>query len=99
MILVAGGTGRLGTLVLNRLVDQGLAVRVLTRNPATAARPVSDQIEWTTGDVGDRDALGRAFKGVDTVVSAIHGFTGTGSNSPATVAATATPTSSTPPKP
>ena len=36
VILVAGGTGRLGTLVVRRLAGTGLAVRVLTRDPARA---------------------------------------------------------------
>ena len=36
MILVAGGSGRLGTLVVRRLADRGLDVRVLTRDPSRA---------------------------------------------------------------
>ena len=36
VILVAGGTGRLGTLVVRRLADRGLDVRVLTRDPTRA---------------------------------------------------------------
>ena len=38
MIVVAGGTGTLGTRLIPRLASQGLAVRVLTRDPARAAR-------------------------------------------------------------
>ena len=37
MILVAGGTGRLGTLVVTQLAQRGARVRVLTRDPARAA--------------------------------------------------------------
>jgi len=36
MILVAGGTGRLGRLVISRLVLEGRPVRVLTRDPSAA---------------------------------------------------------------
>ena len=36
MILLAGGTGRLGTVLATRLTEHGLAVRVLTRDPARA---------------------------------------------------------------
>ena len=33
MILVAGGTGLLGHHVVSRLLERGLPVRVLTRDP------------------------------------------------------------------
>ncbi|HWD51167.1 MAG TPA: SDR family oxidoreductase [Acidimicrobiales bacterium] len=85
MILVAGGTGRLGTLVVNRLVSRGISVRVLTRDPARAAHLVGDHVEVVTGDVRDRAGLGPATAGADIVVSAVHGFTGVQGNSPATV--------------
>jgi NADH dehydrogenase len=85
MILVAGGTGRLGTLVVNRLVSGGISVRVLTRNPAHAAHLIGDHVEVVTGDVRDPASLAPATAGVDVVVSAVHGFTGVGGNSPATV--------------
>ena len=37
MILVAGGSGRLGTLLVRRLAARGTPVRVLTRSQARAA--------------------------------------------------------------
>jgi uncharacterized protein YbjT (DUF2867 family) len=85
MILVAGGTGRLGTLVVNRLVSGGISVRVLTRDPTHASHLIGDHVEVVTGDVRDRASLAPATSGVDVVVSAVHGFTGVGGNSPATV--------------
>jgi NADH dehydrogenase len=85
MILIAGGTGRLGTLVVNRLVTQGRPSRVLTRDPARAAHLAGNHVEVVTGDVGDPDSLQRATAGVDIVVSAVHGFTGTPANSLETV--------------
>jgi uncharacterized protein YbjT (DUF2867 family) len=85
VILVAGGTGRLGTLVVNRLANKGLAVRVLTRDPNRAAHFTSDHIEVVTGDVRDRESLGRAATGVDVVLSAVHGFVGPRGVSPATI--------------
>ena len=36
MIVVAGGTGTLGTRLVPRLAEAGLEVRVLTRDPARA---------------------------------------------------------------
>jgi NADH dehydrogenase len=85
VILIAGGTGRLGTLVVDRLVNRGLLVRVLTRDPARAAHLAGDRVEVVTGDVRDRASLGSATAGADVVVSAVHGFMGPRGNSPATV--------------
>ena len=75
MILVAGGTGRLGTLLVNRLVGRNLPVRVLTREPARAEHLAGELVTVVTGDVRDPDSLAPATAGVDVVVSAVHGFT------------------------
>lgn len=85
MILVAGGTGRLGTLVVRRLVDRGLDVRVLTRDPARAAHLTGERVEVVTGDVRDTESLRPAVAGVEVTVSAVHGLLGPRSNSPETV--------------
>jgi uncharacterized protein YbjT (DUF2867 family) len=85
VILVAGGTGRLGALVVRRLVERGLDVRVLTRDPARAAGLAGPSVEVAQGDVRDRASLERAAAGVDVVVSAVHGLVGPRANSPATV--------------
>jgi NADH dehydrogenase len=85
MILIAGGTGRLGTVLAGRLTGRGLAVRVLTRDPARAEHLTGPGIEVATGDVGDRASLEAAVRGVDVVVSAIHGFTGARGTSPTTI--------------
>ena len=45
----------------------------------------AERVEVVTGDVRDRDSLGRATAGVEVVVSAVHGFAGPGGTSPATV--------------
>ncbi len=84
MILVAGGTGRLGTLVVQRLARRGLDVRVLTRDPARA-KHLADQAAVVTGDVRDPASLQAAMRGVTTVVSAVHGFGGKGKVTPASV--------------
>jgi NADH dehydrogenase len=85
VILVAGGTGRLGTAVVGRLVSRGTDVRVLTRDPGRARHLEAERVEVVTGDVRDRASLGRATAGVEVVVSAVQGFTGPGRISPATV--------------
>lgn len=84
MILVAGGTGRLGTLLVERLRRRGLAVRVLTRDPQRAVHLGGD-VSVVTGDVRDRASLGPALAGVGVVVSAVHGFAGPRGISPESV--------------
>jgi uncharacterized protein YbjT (DUF2867 family) len=77
MILIAGGTGTLGTQVTRLLTERGLEVRVLTRNPDRAEHLRGDLVEIVSGDVRDARAVERAVAGARTVVSAIHGFAGT----------------------
>ena len=55
-VLVAGGTGRLGTLVVERLVARGRQVRVLTRDPQRAAH-LPSAVEVVQGDVRRLDDL------------------------------------------
>ena len=85
MILVAGGTGRLGALVVSRLAARGLDVRVLTRDPARARHLPGGAIEIVKGDVRDRESIERVMPAVTTVVSAVQGFAGPGRVSPASV--------------
>ena len=79
MILVAGGTGTLGTRLVAGLAARGTPVRVLTRDPTRAVRVLGPDVEVVRGDVRDPATLGRAAQGADTVVSAMHGFAGPGS--------------------
>ena len=92
MIVVAGGTGTLGTRLVARLAEQGLAVRVLTRDPARAQHLAGRGVEVVRGDVRDPGSLTRALRGASTVISAVHGFAGHGGVSPASVDRAATPT-------
>lgn len=85
MILVAGGSGRLGTLLVQRLAARGTAVRVLTRSRARASHFDSSSVEIVEGDVRVASEVQRAVAGAHVVVSAVHGFAGTGGVSPASV--------------
>src|SRR4051794_28926422 len=58
MILVAGGTGRLGSLVVERLEAQGARVKVLSRHGDGDLRRITDE----------------SLDGVSVVVSAVTGF-------------------------
>lgn len=90
MILVAGGTGRLGTIVVNRLAANGHNVRVFARDPSRAhylpqntVEP--NRVEIVRGDVRDRGSIEPAMAGVTTVVSAVQGFAGRGRITPDSV--------------
>ena len=85
MIAVAGGTGRLGTLVVKRVAALGLEVRVLTRDPNRARHLSVWAPEVVSCDVRDRASVQLALSGVTTVVSAVHGFAGPGRVSPESV--------------
>lgn len=86
MILVAGGTGMLGTRVVGLLRKRQLEVRVLTRDRSRAADLASAGVDVVEGDIADPAAVRRAVDGVTTVVSAIHGFAGpNNTGSPATI--------------
>ncbi len=74
MILVAGGTGRLGCETVARLTAAGEQVRVLTRAAGHVARRPGVQV--AIGDVRDPSTLAAAVKGVTGVISAAHGFLG-----------------------
>jgi uncharacterized protein YbjT (DUF2867 family) len=84
MILVAGGTGTLGTRLVSLLAERGEQVRVLTRDQARAAR-LDARAAIVEGDTGNPESLRRAAQGARTVISAIHGFAGTPGASPASV--------------
>ncbi|MBA3808767.1 MAG: SDR family oxidoreductase [Solirubrobacterales bacterium] len=85
MILVAGGSGRLGTLLVRRLSARGLDVRVLTRDPLRAQHLAGVASEIVVGDVRERSSLRKLVEEAETVVSAVHGFPGKGRVSPASV--------------
>lgn len=85
MILVAGGTGRLGSILVPRLAAQDHDVRVLTRDLARARHLRGVATEIVVGDVRDPATLTAALDGIGTVVSAVHGFAGPGRVTPRSV--------------
>jgi uncharacterized protein YbjT (DUF2867 family) len=84
MILVAGGTGTLGTEVVRLLSRRGLDVRVLTRDRSHAAH-LPDTVHTVLGDLRDPQAVSVAVRGCAAVISAVHGFAGPGRPSPESI--------------
>ncbi|HEY1252150.1 MAG TPA: complex I NDUFA9 subunit family protein [Thermoanaerobaculia bacterium] len=62
-ILVTGGTGFVGTYVVNRLLQDGHAVAVLARDPDKTRNRYSRPVETAVGDVLHPASLARALQG------------------------------------
>ena len=63
-VLVTGATGKLGQLLVPRLLAQGVSVRALTRNPERARTLLGPQVEVARGDLDQPATLDAAFDGV-----------------------------------
>jgi nucleoside-diphosphate-sugar epimerase len=63
--LVTGASGSLGKAVVERLLADGRRVRAFQRREP-AQRDAA--LEYAIGDLGDRDAVGRAVDGTDVVI-------------------------------
>lgn len=78
LVVVAGGTGYVGSHAIAALVRGGHRIRVLARSPkripAVLAPFGVDQVETVTGDVTDPVAVERALEGADGVLHAASVF-------------------------
>jgi uncharacterized protein YbjT (DUF2867 family) len=80
-VLVTGGTGFVGTHIVNRLLQRGHEVAVLARNPAKTRNRFNRPVETVVGDVLDPASLSAAMTGRDAVVhlvGIIHDVKGPG---------------------
>src|ERR1700722_3383982 len=60
-VLVTGATGRVGRVVVDRLIEAGVPVHALTRHPEAAALPAN--VEGVTGDLTVPESLDAALRG------------------------------------
>ena len=71
--LVTGATGYIGGRLVPRLLDDGLRVRAMARNPdKLAGMPWRDDVEVVRGDLTEPGSLIDAFDGVDVVYYLVH---------------------------
>jgi uncharacterized protein YbjT (DUF2867 family) len=68
MILVTGGTGFVGTHLIQRLRSAGTPVRALVRNPERARLLQDFGAILVPGDIADKTSLEKAAAGVESVV-------------------------------
>jgi uncharacterized protein len=67
-ITLTGATGRIGSLLVERLLDRGDELTVLTRNPAKARDTLSGRVQAVDWDPSAGHAPADALAGRDTVV-------------------------------
>jgi uncharacterized protein YbjT (DUF2867 family) len=65
LIFVIGATGKVGRHVVAGLLDRGVAVRALARDPETADLPTG--VELAAGDLSDPEPLAGHVEGADAV--------------------------------
>ncbi len=65
VVLVTGSTGNVGRQVVSQLLDTGIAVRAMARNPDSAGLP--EGVEVVRGDWSAASTLGSCLDGVDAV--------------------------------
>lgn len=75
--LVTGATGYVGGLLVPRLLEEGYAVRVLTRS-GSLDPSWADRVEVSQGDASDESDLRDALAGVDVAYYLIHSMDGGG---------------------
>lgn len=71
--VVTGATGYIGGCLVPRLLDAGLQVRAMARNPDKLAKaPWRDDVEVVRGDLTEPESLTQAFDGADVVYYLVH---------------------------
>jgi len=70
-VLVLGGTGHYGQHIVRSLAQRGAAVRVLSRNAASARSLLGEAAEIVAGDITAESARRTALQGVEALVIAV----------------------------
>ena len=77
-VLVTGATGYIGGRLVSRLVDRGVEVRCMTRDPARLdLDPWRDDVEVVAADAEVESTLDEALDGCDFAYYLIHAMAGT----------------------
>jgi len=68
LILVVGSTGGVGQLVVSKLLEKGLPVRVLTRNAECGVKMFNDKVEIAVGDICQPSTLTPAMANITSII-------------------------------
>ncbi|QSJ15650.1 SDR family oxidoreductase [Nostoc sp. UHCC 0702] len=68
LILVAGATGGVGQLVVGKLLEKSLRVRILTRNAAKATQMFNNRVEVAVGDTRELSTLSAVMQDVTHII-------------------------------
>ena len=68
LILVVGSTGGVGQLVVSKLLEKGLPVRILTRNAEKAAKMFNNKVEIAIGDICKPSTLTAAMANITAII-------------------------------
>jgi uncharacterized protein YbjT (DUF2867 family) len=66
-IVITTPTGTIGSQVLTNVLERGVHVRIITRDPSRIPSSMHERIEIVQGSHGDIEVCKRAFEGADTV--------------------------------
>lgn len=80
-VLVAGASGYVGGQLIPALIERGVQVRALTRQPERLDHLTRQGVEVVQGDVMDRGSLRTAMRGVQFAFYLVHSMGGEGGNS------------------
>jgi uncharacterized protein YbjT (DUF2867 family) len=65
--LIAGATGNIGALVVERLLGWGHRPRVFVRDTAKARALHGPCVDISVGDLADAESIATALRGIDTI--------------------------------
>src|SRR5687768_5897887 len=72
MIVVSGGTGFVGSAIVQELLARGEKPAVLGRSESKVRERFGDRVEARAGDVREPASLAGAFQGADVVINAVQ---------------------------
>jgi uncharacterized protein YbjT (DUF2867 family) len=81
VVLVAGASGYVGGQLIPQLLERGVQVRALSRDPERLANLAQQGVEVVQGDVLDRASLRSALRGARAAYYLVHSMGGDGGHS------------------
>ncbi|HUL44341.1 MAG TPA: TIGR01777 family oxidoreductase [Bacteroidota bacterium] len=70
-IIIAGGSGFIGSALTRKIIEKGGSVTILTRNPESVASPWSDRIDTKAWDAKTIGPWAGSLEGADAVINLV----------------------------